>query len=94
MSTTEYFKDNFYPPNDNGNADKSKSPIIIELLHSSYFGSYECFLVVDGKQIAITKEQAELLSDALTKVGTWSEKKQKMNEFITSTIHYDDYATL
>jgi len=72
MSTTIYFEENLFPPKyEDGKADKTKSPLTLDVAVSNFFGdSHQVYLRTtdeNGKEttLHLTKKQAYSLAEAL-----------------------------
>ena len=70
MSTTMYFEEKLYPPNDKGRADILEDPVTLEINSTNYFGDDQIFIKIasecgQDKSLHLSKKQAQQLSEAL-----------------------------
>jgi len=76
MSTTFYYEDKLYPPNDDGVADEEKQETDLAIFVSNFHGKHQVYLRVndeDGveKTLCLNKEQVQNLHHGIDYAGSY-----------------------
>ncbi|QDV42959.1 hypothetical protein Enr13x_28110 [Stieleria neptunia] len=70
MSTMSYFEEPLYTPGNNGLADKSGEPTVVEVIVSNFFSNHQVYLQFSSngecRSLHLTKDQAKELAEALS----------------------------